>query len=224
MIQQGGGSREQRAMLATIEAYLAECAGSTGVARLTPGVREALLATPRQRFLPEALRAEAYADRAVPIGCGQTLSQPLIVALMTELLQPRASDRVLEVGTGSGYQAAVLARLVGQVYSLEIIELLARQASARLAALGLTTVEVIVGNGALGLPAQAPFDKIIITAAAPAVPAALIDQLAPGGLIVAPLGEQWYGQALTVLSRDAAGTLTRREVLSVSFVPFVQWQ
>lgn len=211
-------------MLATIEDYLAECAGSTGVASLSPRVRAALLATPRERFLPEDQRALAYADRAVPIGHGQTLSQPLIVALMTELLQPRESDRVLEIGTGSGYQAAVLAHLVRQVYSLEIIEPLAIAAGCRLAVLGLANVEVIVGNGSAGLPEQAPFDKIIITAAAPAVPPALVRQLRPGGLIVAPLGEPWFGQVLTVLTLDERGVLSRREVLSVSFVPFVQCQ
>ena len=210
-----------REMLRTIERNLAELQSQTGIAALSPAVREALLKTPREDFVPAADQTLAHADQALSIGCGQTISQPLIVALMTELLQPQAEDRVLEVGTGSGYQAAVLAPLVARVYSMEIIPELAGQARRLLERLGIRGVEVHTGNGALGLPALAPFAKIIIAAAAPSVPAPLLAQLAPGGLLVAPLGDPSAGQQLAVIGRDERGAWWRRDVLPVSFVPFV---
>lgn len=184
-----------------------------------PRVLAALRAVPRERFVPAAARDHAYDDGPLPIGEGQTISQPYIVAVMTELLRPEPGDRVLEVGTGSGYQAAVLARLVARVYSIELVPSLAQRARDVLAELGLSNVEVFVGDGYRGLPALAPFDGILLTAAPSEVPPALLEQLALGGRLVAPVGTG--DQELRVLERTAEGIVSER-LFPVRFVPMVR--
>ena len=207
-------------MLQAIDRHFRATSAETGKQNMSPAVRAAIAATPRHRFVPAGQRTSAYQDSALPIGGHQTISQPFIVALMTELLEPSDSDKVLEVGTGSGFQAAVLARLVAHVYSLEIVPSLAEAASECLQALGVDNVTVLAGNGAEGLSRYAPFDKVIITAASPEIPAAIIEQLRPGGRIVAPLGEPGYGQQLAIVDKTGTGELRRRDVLAVAFVPF----
>jgi protein-L-isoaspartate(D-aspartate) O-methyltransferase len=183
-----------------------------------PRVLEAMRTVPRHLFAPEAQRHNAYDDGPLPIGHGQTLSQPYIVAVMTEELAPEAGDVVLDVGTGSGYQAAVLAKLVKQVISIEIVPQLADAARERLAALGYANVEVITGDGWRGLPERAPFDGILVAAAPPEVPPALLEQLAPGARLVIPIGE--WQQDLRVYERTARG-LSERTLFGVRFVPLV---
>ncbi|HMD69916.1 MAG TPA: protein-L-isoaspartate(D-aspartate) O-methyltransferase [Bryobacteraceae bacterium] len=177
-----------------------------------------LRATPRHLFVPIASRPMAYDDHAVPIGYGATISQPYIVALMTELLAPAKKHRVLEIGTGSGYQAAVLSQLAQQVYTIEIVPELAKSAQRILSDLGYRNVTVRQGDGYKGWPEQAPFDGIIVTAAPPEVPRALIGQLANGGRLVAPVGLGW-NQELVLIEKDANGRLRRRSAGGVLFVP-----
>jgi len=184
-------------------------------------VLAAMRATPRHRFVPGAMVEQAYRDHPLPIGLGQTISQPYIVALMTELLEAGRADKVLEIGTGSAYQAAVLAQVAGKVYTIEIVRPLGEQAARRLAELGYANVEVRIGNGYQGWPEQAPFDRIILTAAPPEIPQALVDQLKPGGRLVAPVGDAGLGQDLVVLEKSRAGRVSRRKVLPVMFVPMV---
>jgi protein-L-isoaspartate(D-aspartate) O-methyltransferase len=172
---------------------------------------------PRHEYVPERLRPEAYADRALPLGHGQTISQPFVVAFMTERLEPQPTDRVLEIGTGSGYQAAVLAGLVAEVYTIEIISDLAQQAAADLKRLGCTNVHVRAGDGYQGWAEAAPFDSIIVTCAPERVPQPLIDQLKDGGRIIIPIGAAW-NQDL-ILLRKRSGKLEQQAVLPVSFVP-----
>ncbi|MFB0936806.1 MAG: protein-L-isoaspartate(D-aspartate) O-methyltransferase [Propionivibrio sp.] len=191
----------------------------TGRASLDERVYAALRRVPRHAFLPDDLRWAAYRNTALPIGYRQTISQPYVVALMTDLLEPKAGDAILEVGTGSGYQAAILSCLVRQVYSLEIVEELAIQARDRLQRLGFGNIEVRAGNGHHGWPEHAPYDSIIVTAAAPSVPAALIAQLKPGGTLVIPVGNRYTGQDLKVLRKDEEGGIEERSVLPVIFVP-----
>ncbi|MDP1735056.1 MAG: protein-L-isoaspartate(D-aspartate) O-methyltransferase [Sulfuritalea sp.] len=191
----------------------------TGRSELEQRVMEALRQTPRDEFVPHELRYGAYANRPLPIGHGQTISQPYVVALMTDLIQPRADDVVLEIGAGSGYQAAVLSHLVKQVYSIEIIEELAGQASQRLQRLGYENVEVRAGNGRLGWPEHAPYDAILVTAATTRVPPALIEQLKPGGTMVIPVGAQQVAQDLVVIRKLSDGSIEEKHVLPVVFVP-----
>jgi protein-L-isoaspartate(D-aspartate) O-methyltransferase len=186
---------------------------------IDPKVLEALRLTPRHEFVPAALRADSYADRPLPIGYGQTISQPLIVALMTQLLEPGPSSVVLEVGTGSGYQAAVLAPLVRQVHSIEIIPALAESAANRLSQFGYANVSVRQGNGYYGLPEAAPFDGIIVTAAAGHIPPPLLQQLKPGGRMIIPIGPSLGQQHLTVVERNPEGRVRTRRVMPVRFVP-----
>ena len=190
----------------------------TGVAELDPRVMDAMSSVERDQFVPWSARIRAYVNKPLPIGHGQTISQPFIVALMTHLMQPRAGDRVLEIGTGSGYQAAVLAELVEEVYTIEIIPELAATASKRLADLGFDNVHVKTGDGWYGWPEEAPFDAIMVTAVGKDVPGELVQQLKPGGRMVLPLGSEWE-QYLVVIDKAADGTTTRREVLPVMFVP-----
>ncbi len=185
----------------------------------TPAVLKALRETPRHLFVPEALRRSAYNDHPLPIGHGQTISQPYIVASMTELLGVRPGDKVLEIGTGSGYQTAILARLAGRVYSMEIVEPLAKEAAARLKEMGLRNVEVRAGDGYRGWPEEAPFDRIIVTAAPPELPPALLAQLKNGGRLVAPVGREW--QELVVVDKDLDGRIRQRTEYPVVFVPMV---
>jgi protein-L-isoaspartate(D-aspartate) O-methyltransferase len=182
-------------------------------------VLAAMRKVPRHEFVPASERARAYRDSPLPIGEGQTISQPYIVALMTELVQPDASDRVLEIGTGSGYQAAVLAELVDHVYTIEIEPSLAQNAAATLERLGYSNVTVKAGDGYLGWEEHAPFDIIIVTAAPDHVPEPLIDQLKPGGIMVAPIGPVFATQELRVIEKDANGKISSREVTPVRFVP-----
>ncbi len=186
------------------------------------GVRDqrvlaAMRKVPRDAFVPQDLRERAYEDRPLPIGEKQTISQPYIVALMTELAEISAGERVLEVGTGSGYQAAVLAEVAGEVFSIEILEGLAKTARERLAAAGYERVQLRVGDGYRGWPEAAPFHAILVTAAPDHVPQPLVDQLAPGGRMIIPVGDA--AQELLVIGRADDGTLRRRSVIPVRFVP-----
>jgi len=189
-----------------------------------PRVLEVMRRVPRHRFVPDAVRSEAYADHPLPIGWGQTISQPFIVAFMTEAVAPTPSDRCLEIGTGSGYQAAVLAELCKKTYSIEYVPELARFARENLTALGYA-VELRTGDGFHGWPEAAPFDVIVVTAAPEEVPEPLLDQLALGGRLVIPVGEQRGSQKLALIRRKAAGNgalaLERRELADVRFVPFL---
>ncbi len=182
-----------------------------------PRVLEAMLRVPRHRFVPEKLRNEAYADHPLPIGHGQTISQPYIVALMTQAAAPHAEARALDVGTGSGYQAAVLAELCREVYSIEILEPLAVEAEDRLRQLGYRNVTVRVGDGYQGWPEKAPFDLIIVAAAPDHVPPPLIEQLAPGGRLVIPVGDA--RQELLLIVKGEDGAVRRESIAPVMFVP-----
>lgn len=209
----------QSRLIEEIDKEIAATQRYTGIAKLSPNVRNALHAVPRHAFIPEYQRSAAYANMPLPIGDGQTISQPYIVALMTELLQVDQHSKVLEVGTGSGYQAAVLAQLVEHVYSIEVIPNLAAQAKARFAALGIDNITVREGDGHLGWPEQAPFDAIIATAAAKTVPPALIEQLKPQGRLVIPVGEHWGPQMLKLIIKTADTHTTEKDILPVAFVP-----
>lgn len=182
-----------------------------------PEVLRVMREVPRHRFVPAGARAEAYRDHPLPIGYGQTISQPYIVAFMTEALEPRPTDRVLEVGTGSGYQAAILSRLVHAVCSIEIVEPLARCASETLRELGFTNVTVRAGDGHQGWPDAAPFDGILVTCAPAHVPAALRDQLKEGGRLILPVGDSGH-QELLLLEKRGTG-MVQRAVMAVRFVP-----
>ena len=174
---------------------------------------------PRQEFVTEGHRAEAYNDRPLPIGQGQTISQPYIVAFMTEAIGPRPGQRVLEVGTGSGYQAAVLAELVGEVYTVELLPELAAAADKRLARLGYRNVHVKAGDGYLGWPDKGPFDAVVVTCGAKEVPRPLFEQLKPGGKMVIPVGEAGEVQTLRVITKGSDGKREVRDLLPVRFVP-----
>lgn len=182
----------------------------------------AMRSVPRHEFVPAEQRANSYQDIPLPIGQGQTISQPAVVALMTELIEPQPGKRVLEVGTGSGYQAAVLAAAGCRVWTVEIFKVLADSARSRLRRLGYHEVSVRHGDGYAGWPEQAPFEAIMVTAAADSIPPALLDQLAPGGRLVMPVGPQFAEQALVVVDKDAQGRLTSRQVLPVRFVPLLR--
>jgi len=199
----------------------ADTRSETGLNAMSPAVRAALGKVERHRLVPPAQAAAAYRNHPLPIGSGQTISQPYIVALSTDLLQVDANSVVLEIGTGSGYQAAVLAELVRQVYSIELIDSLGKTAAARLAELGYKNVEVRVGDGYQGWPERAPFDAIVVTAAAPQVPPALIAQLRTGGRMVIPVGGTADIQYLKVLTKRADGGYDEKRVLPVRFVPLV---
>ena len=188
-----------------------------------PRVLDSMRKTPRHRFVPAELVAYAYDDRPLPIGYGQTISQPYMVAKMTELLEPKEEHRVLEIGTGSGYQAAVLSPLVAQVYSIEIIEPLGTAARGRLNSLGYKNIEVRVGDGYFGWPEKGPFDSIIVTAAANHIPPALVEQLKPGGRMVIPVGNPFQAQTLMLVTKGSKGPhdLQVRNLMPVAFVPLV---
>ena len=209
----------REALLADIRAEARDTAGYTGRPELAPRVLAALAAVPRDAFVEPDWQDMAWADTSLPIGYRQTISQPFIVALMTDLIEPVPDDVVLEVGTGSGYQAAVLAGLVRRVESIEVIEPLARTAATRLREQGCDNVQVHVGDGHRGWPPGGPYDAIVVTAATPVVPPALVEQLKPGGRLVLPLGPLAGGQQLVRLHKDAHGHVTQQTVLPVIFVP-----
>jgi len=199
----------------------AETRSETGLGAMSPAVRNALGKVERHRLVPPAEASRAYRNHPLPIGNGQTISQPYIVALSTDLLGVDKSSVVLEVGTGSGYQAAVLAEVASRVYSIELIEALGRAAQKRLEELGYGNIEIRIGDGYAGWPERAPFDGILVTAAAPRVPQALVDQLKPGGRMVIPVGGDGEIQYLKLLTRRADGGVDEKRVLPVRFVPLV---
>lgn len=209
-------------LIAHIEAEARATTGWTGRPTLSSRVLNALRATDRAAFMPASAAARAYADAPYPIGHGQTISQPFIVALMTDLLDLTPESRVLEIGTGSGYQAAILARLAREVFSIETIPALSHNAQQALAQAGLRNVALRVGDGAAGWPEAAPFEAIIVTAAAAEAPPALLGQLAAPGRMVIPVGPPGEEQELRLIARDEAGALQARGVLAVRFVPLVQ--
>jgi protein-L-isoaspartate(D-aspartate) O-methyltransferase len=187
-----------------------------GKAALAERVMEVMLSVPRHMFVPNQVAPYAYQDMPLPIGFDKTVSQPFMVALMTDLLDPRPDDTVLEIGTGVGYQTAILAELAGQVWSVEIVEEFARHAEQVLKHFGLGNVGIRVGDGSRGWPEHAPFDKVMATVAPKRTPSAWLDQLKPGGRIIVPVGapdEQW----LTVIDKDAAGQTTSRKIIPVRF-------
>ena len=206
-------------LLREIAAEARVTAPDTGIAEFRPRTMQALAAVPRHEFVPAEGRASAYLDEPLAIGHGQTISQPYIVALMTDLLEVKPGDAVLEVGAGSGYQAAVLSRLARVVHAVEIVPELARACRERLARLGFANVVVHEGDGAAGLEGESPFDVILVAAAARRVPGALVAQLRPGGRMAIPLGEPGATQALVLVEKDARGAVEARPVLPVRFVP-----
>ena len=212
---------DQQQMLDTIAAEARYTADYTGRSRFSAAVMQALTDVDRAAFVPPAYRDRAYDNGPLPIGDGQTISQPYIVALMTDLLDLTPGSVVLEIGTGSGYQAAVLSQLARQVYSLERFCELAEAAQERFAQLGYANIEVRCANGYNGWREKAPFDGIIVTAAAREIPPALVEQLKPGGRLVIPVGPPYGYQVLMVVSRDATGQIERRKVLGVAFVPLI---
>ena len=208
-------------MVAEVDAMYAETQRETGLPAMSPPVRAALAHVQRHRLVPSGQQDLAYQNRPLPIGNGQTISQPYIVALSTDLLNPQPGDVVLDVGTGSGYQAAVLAEVVRQVYSIELIESLGREAAERLPAMGYRNIEVRIGDGYAGWPDKAPFDGIVVTAAAPRIPPALVAQLKTGGRMVIPVGGDGYIQYLKLVTKRADGGIDERDVIPVRFVPLV---
>jgi protein-L-isoaspartate(D-aspartate) O-methyltransferase len=212
---------ERAALLAEIEAEVRDTARWTGRAQLSPKVAAALAKVRRSAFVPSAATSAAYENRPLPIGHDQTISQPYIVAIMTELLDLQPDDKVLEVGTGSGYQAAVLAELAGTVCSIEVIPQLAERAAAALAAEGYTRIMLRTGDGGRGWPEEAPFDAILVAASGPDVPAALRQQLAVGGRLVMPVGESRRLQMLRRIRRRTETDYEEEDLGSVTFVPLI---
>lgn len=212
--------KQRQQMIEAIDWEFSDTQTCTGLAHPSDAVREAMASVPRHKFVPTNVRHQAYDNRPLPIGYQQTISQPFIVALMTELLDPQPQHRVLEIGTGSGYQAAVLSKLVEWVYSIEAVVELAERASRDLATLGYSNITVKAGNGREGWPEFAPFDSIIITAGG-ALPPTLLAQLKAGGRLVMPLEDSRRAQSLTVFRKLASGELSKNAVLPVRFVPLV---
>jgi len=211
----------RRGMVREIEQTQREVAAETGRKTLDAKVLAVMAEVPRHLFVPAAWQRDAYENRPLPIGHGQTISQPYIVALMTDLLRVQPGDRVFELGTGSGYQAAILAKLVKEVYSVEIIEALGNEAAQRLARLGYANVKVKVADGYYGWPEHGPFDAIIVTAAGSHVPPPLVRQLKPGGRMVIPVGTSFLTQHLLLIEKQQDGTVVTRQILPVSFVPLL---
>ena len=187
-----------------------------------PAVLDAMRQVPRHLFVPEKYQGQAYADHPLPIGHDQTISQPFIVAYMTEALGLKGGERVLEIGTGSGYQAAVLAKIVKQVYSIEILRPLYEQAKKRLVGLGFSNIHLLAGDGYQGWPEEAPFDAVMLTAAPEDIPPKLVEQLKPGGRMILPVGPQFWAQKLILLQKDPAGKVSTRTLELVRFVPMVR--
>jgi protein-L-isoaspartate(D-aspartate) O-methyltransferase len=209
-------------MLRDIEAEIRYTRAMIGRDRFASGVMQAMADVPRHQFVPDHERGYAYANGPLPIGFGQTISQPYIVALMTDLLDCGERDRVLEIGTGSGYQAAILSRVVGEVYSVEVVPELAERAHRLLARLGYDNVTIRCADGYFGWPEHAPYDGVLVTAAAPSVPPALIEQLKEGARLVIPVGPQYGHQELLVIEKRPGGSVRTTNVLSVAFVPLTR--
>jgi len=218
---QHGYAAERLRMLDEIDLQTRESRLETGRVVLAERVRQAIARVPRHAFVPANEKGNAYQNRPLAIGHGQTISQPFIVALMTDIMDVKPTDKVLEIGTGSGYQAAVLAELAAEVYTVEIVEPLARQAAETLVRLGYRNVKTRIGDGYQGWAEHALYDSIVVTAAPRSVPQPLIDQLKPGGRLVVPVGAQSGGQELLVLEKQPGGAVVRRTVLAVRFVPLV---
>ncbi len=212
--------RERMARVIEAEAAMTQQVMGRGV--FDERVMAAIRKVPRHEFVPDDQKRHAYENRPLPIGHGQTISQPYIVALMTDLLDPEPGDVVLELGTGSAYQAAILAGLVKEVYTIEIVEPLGRAAKARLARLGFQNVTTRVADGYHGWPEHAPFDGIVVTAAASHIPPPLVRQLKRGGRMIIPVGGPFLVQQLTLVEKDAKGDVTTRQLLPVRFVPLTR--
>jgi protein-L-isoaspartate(D-aspartate) O-methyltransferase len=212
-------ARQRQQMVVEIAAMAHATGTDTGRERFADRVMNAMGKVPRHRFVRESLAGAAYRNEPLPIGAGQTISQPYIVALSTDLIDPKPNDVVLEIGTGSGYQAAVLSELVKEVYSIEIVEALGRAASERLGALGYRNVQVRIGDGYQGWLEHAPFDGIVVTAAAPFIPEPLVAQLKPGGKMAIPIDAAHGGQDMLLLEKRLDGSIDKRVVLRVRFVP-----
>ena len=221
-IAQDRTAAERERMAAEISAMARETGFETGRPVFAERVMAAIRKVPRHRFVPPAMAGQAYDNRPLPIGDGQTISQPYIVALMTELLDPKPGHAVLEIGTGSGYQAAVLAEIVASVYTIEIVEALGRKAAATLAALGYRNVITRIGDGYHGWKEHAPFDGILVTAAPAQTPQPLVDQLKTGGRLVIPVGGRFDVQELVVIEKKADGSTTTRRTIPVRFVPLTR--
>ncbi len=210
---------DRAAMVAEIERYARLTGDRTGDLAFNKPVMRSMASVRRHEFVPDAKKRFAYENRPLPIGFGQTISQPYIVALMTDLIEPDSDDVVLEIGTGSGYQAAILSRLVKSVYTIEIIKPLAKNATARLQRLGFENVTTRLGDGYYGWAEHAPFDAIVVTAAASHVPPHLVKQLRPGGRMVIPVGGRFMTQQLLLIEKTETGEVKTRHVIPVIFVP-----
>lgn len=221
MTDDTGEAAARAAMIREIERDVRETARFLGKDSLDRRVIEALGRVPREAFVPEALRGAAYVNAPLPIGHGQTISQPYVVAVMSDMLDLRADARVLEIGTGCGYQAAVLAELAAHVYTVELVPELGAEAAQRLAALGYANISFRIGDGHAGWPEHAPYDAVIVTAAAAHLPPALIEQLAPGGRMAVPIVRPGEGQELCLVIKDSESRVERRSILPVAFVPLV---
>jgi len=212
-------AQQREDMIRTIEGDVRATSTYLNRDTLDSRVIQAMRTVPRHLLVPVERRSKAYRNRPLPIGYGQTISQPYIVAIMTDLLHPQAEHMVLEVGTGSGYQAAILSRLVRKVYTIEIIEALGKRARDDLAELGYDNIEVRIGDGYYGWEQHAPFDSIVVTAAASHVPPPLIRQLKPGGRMIIPVGSRFLTQQLLLIIKDEDGKVTTQQILPVQFVP-----
>lgn len=212
-------SAQRQQLIAEINADVRATGEYLGRTALDTRVIQALASVPRHEFVPATQRLHAYENRPLPIGHGQTISQPYIVAIMTDLLDLKPGDRALEIGTGSGYQAAILATLIDAVYSIEIIEPLAAEARQRLTRLGYDKITLRSGDGYYGWQEHAPFDAIVVTAASSHIPPPLITQLKPGGRMIIPVGSRFMTQQLLLISKDDAGEIHTRQLLPVAFVP-----
>ncbi len=217
-------AHQRSRMLEEIQQDVRMTGAEIGKTELDARVLAALSKVPRHEFVPQSYQAMAYDNRPLPIGYGQTISQPFIVAIMTDLLNLQKDAVVLEIGTGSGYQAAILAELASHVYTIEIVPELGRQAAERLRRLGYDQVDVKVGDGYYGWPEHAPFDAIIVTAAPTQIPPPLVQQLKPGGRLVIPVGGRFLTQYLVLVEKDAEGKIRTRELLPVQFVPLTGGQ
>lgn len=207
--------------MADIESEVFYTRNMTGRESLDARVMNAMRKVPREKFVPDEMKEYAFDNGPLPIGHAQTISQPYIVALMTDLLNPDKDDVILEIGTGSGYQTAVISYLVKKVYSMECIKDLSEAAAARLQKIGCHNIETCIGNGHYGWPEHAPYDGIIVTAAASHIPEALVEQLKPGGRLVIPVGLPHFHQELMLIEKDSNGNTQANSVLGVAFVPLV---